>query len=94
MGDGIQWMVGATTSSGWMLDVHFARGIGVEELARRMGAPLGTTAEPMTDAGVADLDIGAYPHRGPGNAVIRVGGEWSHRRAHRLTERVEWSPHA
>ncbi|MFH9424189.1 hypothetical protein [Streptomyces sp. NPDC017529] len=37
MSDGIQWMVGATTSSGWMLDVHFARGIDAEELALRMG---------------------------------------------------------
>lgn len=56
-----------------MLDVHFACGIGVEELALRMGAPLGATAEPMTDAEVADLDIDAYPDRGPGSAVIRVG---------------------
>ena len=73
MGDGIQWLVGATTSSGWMLDVHFARGIGVEELARRMGATLGATAEPMTDAEMDGLDIDAYPDRGPGSAVIRVG---------------------
>ncbi|MFJ9373695.1 DUF6461 domain-containing protein [Streptomyces sp. NPDC101455] len=73
MGDGIQWMVGATSSSGWMLDVHFARGIGVEELALRLGASPGATAEPMTDAEVADLDIDAYPDRGPGSAVIRVG---------------------
>ena len=32
-----------------MLDVHFARGIGVEELPLRMGAPPGVRAEPMTD---------------------------------------------
>ncbi|MER7926698.1 MULTISPECIES: DUF6461 domain-containing protein [unclassified Streptomyces] len=73
MGDGLQWMVGATTSSGWMLDVHFARGIGAEELARRMGAPRGARAEPMTDVEVAHLDVDAYPERGPGSAVIRVG---------------------
>ncbi|MFF6990332.1 hypothetical protein [Streptomyces sp. NPDC010273] len=46
MGDGIQWLVGETTSSGWMLDVHFARGIGAEELALRMGASPGARAEP------------------------------------------------
>jgi len=69
----MQWLVGVTTSSGWMLDIHFARGIGVEELARRMGATLGATAEPMTDAEMAELDIDAYPDRGPGSAVIRVG---------------------
>lgn len=73
MGDGIQWLVGETTGSGWMLDVHFARGIGVEELARRMGASLGARPEPMTDAEMADLDIDAYPDRRPGSAVIRVG---------------------
>ncbi|MFG2783138.1 DUF6461 domain-containing protein [Streptomyces prunicolor] len=73
MGDGMQWLVGATSSSGWMLDVHFARGIGVEELALRLGATLGPRAEPMTDAEVAYLDIDAYPDRGPGSAVIRVG---------------------
>lgn len=56
-----------------MLDVYFARGIGVEELALRMGAPRGARAEPMTDAEVADLDVDAYPERGPGSAVIRVG---------------------
>ena len=73
MGDGIQWMVGATTSSGWMLDVHFARGIDAEELTLRMGAPRGARAEPMTDAEMADLDVDAYPDRGPGSAVVRVG---------------------
>lgn len=56
-----------------MLDVHFARGIGVEELARRMGAALGARAEPMTDVEVAYLDVDAYPERGLGSAVIRVG---------------------
>lgn len=56
-----------------MLDVHFARGIGVEELALRLGASPGVRAESMTDAEIADLDIDAYPDRGPGSAVIRVG---------------------
>ncbi|MFI6548347.1 DUF6461 domain-containing protein [Streptomyces prunicolor] len=73
MGDGIQWLVGETTGSGWMLDVHFARGIGVEELALRLGASPGARAEPMTDVEVADLDVDAYPDRRPGSAVIRVG---------------------
>ncbi|MET4923912.1 DUF6461 domain-containing protein [Streptomyces sp. PSRA5] len=73
MDDGIQWMVGATASSGWMLDVHFARGIDAEELALRMGAPRGARAEPMTDAEMTDLDIDAYPDRGPSSAVVRVG---------------------
>ncbi|MFD4035515.1 DUF6461 domain-containing protein [Streptomyces sp. NPDC058637] len=73
MSDGIQWMVGATTSSGWMLDVHFARGIDAEELAHRMGAPRGARAEPMTDAEIIDLDIDAYPDRGPSSAVVRIG---------------------
>ncbi len=66
-------MVGATTSSGWMLDVHFARGIDAEELAVRMGAPRGAGAEPMTDAEIADIDVDAYPDRGPSSAVVRVG---------------------
>jgi len=56
-----------------MLDVHFARGIDVDELALRLGATLGPRAEPMTDAEVACLDIDAYPDRGPGSAVVRVG---------------------
>ncbi|MEV5173688.1 DUF6461 domain-containing protein [Streptomyces flaveolus] len=73
MSDGLQWMVGATTSSGWMLDVHFARGIDAEELACRMGASRGAAAEPMTDAQMAGLDIDAYPDRGPSSAVVRVG---------------------
>lgn len=73
MGDGIQWLVGETSSSGWMLDVHFARGIGAEELALRLGAPPGARAEPMTDLEVAYLDVDAYPDRRPGSAVVRVG---------------------
>jgi hypothetical protein len=71
--DGIQWMVGATTSSGWMLDVYFARGIDAGELAHRMGARRGAAAVPMTDAEVAGLDVDAYPERGPSSAVVRVG---------------------
>ncbi|WP_327178089.1 hypothetical protein OG599_24300 [Streptomyces sp. NBC_01335] len=71
--DGLQWMVGRTSSSGWMLDVHFARGIGAEELAVRMGAQAGSAAEPMTDDEITGLDIDAYPDRGPGSAVVRVG---------------------
>jgi hypothetical protein len=71
--NGIQWMVGETTSSGWMLDVHFARGIDAEELALRMGARRGAAAGPMTDAEMAGLDIDAYPDRGPGSALVRVG---------------------
>ncbi|MFB7293373.1 DUF6461 domain-containing protein [Actinacidiphila glaucinigra] len=73
MGDGIQWMVGATTSSGWMLDVHFARGIDSVELALRMGAPRTAGAQPMTDAEMVSLDVDAYPDRGPGSAVVRAG---------------------
>ncbi|GHJ41648.1 DUF6461 domain-containing protein [Streptomyces sp. TS71-3] len=73
MSDGIQWMVGATTSSGWMLDVHFARGIDAEELAVRMGAQRGGVAGSMTDAEMVALDVDAYPDRGPGSAVVRVG---------------------
>lgn len=73
MCDGIQWMVGATTSSGWMLDVHFARGIDAEELALRMGALRGARAESMTDGEMADLDVDAYPNRGPRSAVARIG---------------------
>ncbi|MCX5399849.1 hypothetical protein [Streptomyces sp. NBC_00102] len=73
MSDGLQWMVGRTSSSGWMLDVHFARGIGAEELAVRMGARAGAAAEPMTDDEITGLDIDAYPGRGPGSAVVRVG---------------------
>ena len=73
MGDGIQWLVGETTGDGWMLDVHFARGIGAEELALRLGAPPGARAEPMTDLEVTYLDVDAYPERGPGSAVVRVG---------------------
>ncbi|MEU2791783.1 DUF6461 domain-containing protein [Streptomyces sp. NPDC007100] len=73
MSDGIRWVVGATTSSGWMLDVHFARGIDAEELAFRMGAERGAVAGPMTDGEVGALDVDAYPDRGPGSAVIRVG---------------------
>ncbi|MFE2887798.1 DUF6461 domain-containing protein [Streptomyces sp. NPDC059272] len=73
MGDGIQWLVGETASSGWMLDVHFARGIGAEELALRMGASPGARAKPMTDLEVAYLDVDACPERGPGSAVVRVG---------------------
>ncbi|MGW0831190.1 DUF6461 domain-containing protein [Streptomyces prunicolor] len=73
MGDGIQWLVGATSSSGWMLDIYFARGIGAEELALRLGAPPGARAEPMTDVEVAYLDVDAYPDRRPGSAVVRVG---------------------
>ncbi|MFD6421686.1 DUF6461 domain-containing protein [Streptomyces sp. NPDC060198] len=73
MGDGLQWMVGRTSSSGWMLDVHFARGIGAEELAVRMGARAGSAAEAMTDDEITGLDIDAHPHRGPGSAVVRVG---------------------
>ncbi|MEU8456477.1 DUF6461 domain-containing protein [Streptomyces griseoaurantiacus] len=73
MDDGIQWMVGATTSSGWMLDVYFARGIGAEELALRMGARRGAGAGPMTDAEMAGLELDAYPERGPSSAVVRVG---------------------
>ncbi|WP_238441984.1 DUF6461 domain-containing protein [Streptomyces pratensis] len=73
MGDGIQWMVGSTTSSGWMLDVHFARGIDSAELALRMGAPLGSGTQPMTDAEMVSLDVDAYPDRGPSSAVVRAG---------------------
>jgi hypothetical protein len=73
MSDGIQWMVGATTSSGWTLDVHFARGIDSVELALRMGAPRGAGARPMTDAEMVSLDLDAYPDRGPSSAVVRVG---------------------
>ncbi|MEW1867248.1 hypothetical protein AB0420_03465 [Streptomyces caelestis] len=73
MGDGVQWMVGAVTSSGWMLDVHFARGIDAEELAVRMGARREAAAGPMTDAETEDLDVDGYPGRGPGSAVVRVG---------------------
>ncbi|MFE4052405.1 hypothetical protein [Streptomyces sp. YIM B13518] len=73
MGDGVQWMVGAVTSSGWMLDVHFARGIDAEELAVRMGARRGAATGPMTDAETEDLDVDGYPGRGPGSAVVRVG---------------------
>ncbi|MGQ4429625.1 MULTISPECIES: DUF6461 domain-containing protein [unclassified Streptomyces] len=73
MGDGIQWLVGETTSSGWMLDVHFAHGIAAEDPALRMGASPGARAEPMTDVEVAYLDVDAYPERGPGSAVVRVG---------------------
>ncbi|WP_327235391.1 DUF6461 domain-containing protein [Streptomyces sp. NBC_01317] len=73
MSDGIQWMAGTTTSSGWMLDVHFARGIDAEELAVRMGASRGAAAGPMTDAEMADLDVDGFPDRGPGGAVVRVG---------------------
>ncbi|WP_328719306.1 hypothetical protein OHT52_07235 [Streptomyces sp. NBC_00247] len=73
MSDGLQWMVGRTSSSGWMLDVHFARGIGAEELAVRMGARAGSAAEAMTDDEITGLDIDAYPGRGPGSAVVRVG---------------------
>ncbi|MFI6530259.1 DUF6461 domain-containing protein [Streptomyces uncialis] len=73
MSDGVQWMVGATTSSGWMLDVHFARGIDSVELALRMGAPRGAGAGPMTDAEMVSLDLDAYPDPGPSSAVVRVG---------------------
>lgn len=73
MSDGIQWMLGTTTHSGWMLDVHFARGIDPDELALRMGASRGARAEPMTDAETAALDVDAYPDRGPSSAVVRVG---------------------
>ncbi|AEN11006.1 MULTISPECIES: hypothetical protein [unclassified Streptomyces] len=73
MNDGIQWMVGATTSSGWMLDVYFARGIDTDELASRMGAPQGAKAEPMTDAETADLDVDASSDSGPDSAVVRIG---------------------
>ncbi|MFJ8827914.1 DUF6461 domain-containing protein [Streptomyces sp. NPDC102467] len=74
MGDGLQWVVGATSSSGWMLDVYFARGIGADELAVRMGASRGAVAEPMTDAEIVGLDVDGYPGQGrPGSAVVRVG---------------------
>ncbi|MEF3113695.1 DUF6461 domain-containing protein [Streptomyces chrestomyceticus] len=73
MSDGIQWLVGVTTSSGWMLDVHFARGIDAEELALRMGARGGAGAGPMTDSEAGALDVDAYPDHGPGSAVVRVG---------------------
>ncbi|MEV1026079.1 hypothetical protein [Streptomyces sp. NPDC050264] len=74
MGDGLQWAVGATASSGWMLDVHFARGIDAGELAVRMGASRGAAAEPMTDAEIAGLDVDGFPARGrPSSAVVRVG---------------------
>ncbi|MGW7674347.1 DUF6461 domain-containing protein [Streptomyces sp. NPDC054775] len=73
MSDGIQWMVDATTSSGWMLDVHFARGIDSVELALRMGASRGTGTRPMTDAEMVSLDLDAYPDHGPSSAVVRVG---------------------
>ncbi|MFD7704979.1 hypothetical protein [Streptomyces caelestis] len=71
MSDGVQWMVGAVTSSGWMLDVHFARGIDAEELAVRMGARRGAAAGPMTDAEIAGLEVDSST--GPDNAVVRVG---------------------
>ncbi|MFF5155598.1 hypothetical protein ACFY3N_04890 [Streptomyces sp. NPDC000348] len=71
MSDGVQWMVGAVTSSGWMFDVHFARGIDAEELAVRMGARRGAATGPMTDAEIADLEVDGYS--GPDSAVVRVG---------------------
>lgn len=73
MSDGVQWMVGAVTSSGYMFDVHFARGIDAEELAVRMGARRGAATGPMTDAEMEDLDVDGYPERGPGSAAVRVG---------------------
>ncbi|MFD7105717.1 DUF6461 domain-containing protein [Streptomyces celluloflavus] len=73
MSDGIQWLVDAMPSSGWTLDVYFARGIDAEELALRMGALRGARAEPMTDAEIAALDVDAYPDHGPSSAVVRVG---------------------
>ncbi|WP_282791968.1 DUF6461 domain-containing protein [Streptomyces sp. CC224B] len=73
MSDGLQWMVGRTSSTGWSLDVHFARGIGAEELAVRMGARPGSAAGPMTDAEISDLQVDAYPEHGVESAVIRVG---------------------
>jgi hypothetical protein len=69
--DGVQWMVGTVTSSGWMFDVHFARGIDAEELAVRMGARRGSAAGPMTDTEMAGLEVDSYS--GPRSAVVRVG---------------------
>ncbi|MGC0377128.1 hypothetical protein [Streptomyces sp. SAI-229] len=71
MSDGVQWMAGTVTSSGWMFDVHFARGIDAEELAVRMGARRGAAAGPMTDAEIAGLEVDSYD--GPDSAVVRVG---------------------
>ncbi|MFI2504472.1 DUF6461 domain-containing protein [Streptomyces sp. NPDC018972] len=73
MSDGVRWMVGTVTSSGYMFDVHFARGIDAEELAVRMGARHGAAAGPMTDAEMADVDVDGYPETGPGSAAVRVG---------------------
>jgi hypothetical protein len=64
-------MVSTATSSGWMFDVHFARGIDAEELAVRMGARRGMATEPMTDAEMAGLELDSYS--GPDSAAVRVG---------------------
>ncbi|MBO7937389.1 hypothetical protein JTP77_015885 [Streptomyces sp. S9] len=76
MSDGIVWLADL---DGWMSSVVFARGIGPEELAVRMGGEPGGATEPITDAEVRRLGITRWRPAADGDGVIRVGrsGNWS-----------------
>ncbi|MGV9311745.1 DUF6461 domain-containing protein [Streptomyces sp. NPDC003691] len=71
MGDGIQWLVGA--ASWLMAGLVFARGIGAEELAVRMGGKAGEGSEPLTAARVSELPLEFYRPASRGDGVVRVG---------------------
>ncbi|MCX4814098.1 hypothetical protein OG601_26205 [Streptomyces sp. NBC_01239] len=104
MGDGIQWLVGETTSSGWTLDVHFAR---APFRTRRdplpvyaiMGSPAPDLEEISAWAAVNEKPLPA-PHLRLVPADLREEYErapdpdrWRRHTRH-LPARAQWSPRA